>query len=56
LLLQSSNIFTEEVLKLFIGKHFINEAENSLPVFLVKLLDEPHLLHGCLSFPTLARV
>jgi len=42
--------FLGKLFELFIGKHFINHAEDSLLIFLVKLLDEPHLLNVSFVF------
>jgi len=40
----------KEVLKLLVGKHFVDQFEDGLAVILVKLLDKPHLLYGCFIF------
>ncbi len=39
----------DEIFKLFIGQHFINQSKNSFPVFFFKLQYEPHLLNGCFT-------
>lgn len=42
--LQRRHIIFKELLELFVGKHFIDEPEDGLPVFFVELPDKPHLL------------
>jgi hypothetical protein len=37
----------KKVFKLLIGKHYFNEPENGLLVFIIELLDEHHLLGCC---------
>ena len=50
MILQHSDIILKELLKLLIGKHFIDEPEDGLLVFFFELLYEPHLLCGRFIF------
>jgi hypothetical protein len=39
-----------KLFELLIGKHFFNQSEDGLFVFVVQLLDKPHLLHRGFAF------